>query len=76
MTEQFLEYLSNLKELINLFESLQLSTEIIGELQLSEEQVEITNAYLEGILSGWEDSFLIMLKHGVKWIEHNKEKKE
>ena len=44
MTEQFLEYLSNLKELINLFESLQLSTEIIGELQLSEEQVEITNA--------------------------------
>lgn len=76
MTEQFLEYLSNLKKLINLFESLQLSTEIIGELQLSEEQVEITNAYLEGILSEWEDSFLIMLKHGVKWIEHNKEKKE
>ena len=74
MTEQFLKYLNSLKELITLFESMNLSTEIMGEMPLTEEQVELTNVYLEGLLNNWEDTFLIMLQKGVKWIEHNKEK--
>ena len=76
MTEQFLKYLNSLKELITLFESMNLSTEIMAEMPLTEEQVELTNAYLDGLLSNWEDTFLIMLQKGVKWIEHNKEKDE
>ena len=76
MTEQFLKYLNSLKELITLFESMNLSTEIMAEMPLTEEQVELTNVYLEGLLSNWEDTFLIMLQKGVKWIEHNKEKDE
>ena len=76
MTEQFLKYLNSLKELITLFESMNLSTEIMGEMPLTEEQVELTNVYLDSLLSNWEDAFLIMLQKGVKWIEHNKEKDE
>lgn len=76
MTEQFLKYLNSLKELITLFESMNLSTEIMGEMPLTEEQVELTNVYLERLLNNWEDTFLIMLQKGVKWIEHNKEKDE
>ena len=44
MTEQFLKYLNSLKELITLFESMNLSTEIMAEMPLTEEQVELTNA--------------------------------
>ena len=76
MTEQFLKYLNSLKELITLFESMNLSTEIMGEMPLTEEQVELTNVYLDGLLSNWEDTFLIMLQKGVKWIENNKEEDE
>ena len=72
MNEKFLEYLDSLKELISLFETMQLSTEIMEQLPLTEEQIELVNAYLNELLSHWEDSFLIMLKQGVKWIEHNK----
>ena len=72
MNEKFLEYLDSLKELISLFETMQLSTEIMEQLPLTEEQIELVNAYLNELLSHWEDSFLIMLKRGVKWIEHNK----
>lgn len=72
MNEKFLEYLDSLKELISLFETMQLSTEIMEQLPLTEEQIELVNAYLNELLSQWEDSFLIMLKQGVKWIEHNK----
>ena len=32
--------------------------------------------YLEVIQNAWEDSFLIMLEKGIKWIKHNKELKE
>ena len=73
MTEKFLEYLDNLKDMINLFESMNLSTEIMSELPLSEEQVEVANAYLEDIQSKREDAFLLLLEHGVKWIKHNKD---
>lgn len=73
MTEKFLEYLDGLKELITIFESMELSTEIMGEVELSEEQVEAVNAYLEVMQNAWEDSFLIMLENGIKWIKHNKE---
>lgn len=73
MTEKFLEYLDSLKELITIFESMELSTEIMGEVGLSEEQEEAVNAYLEVIQNAWEDSFLIMLEKGIKWIKHNKE---
>ena len=76
MTDQFLKYLNSLKELITLFESMNLSTEIMGEMPLTEEQVELTNVYLDGLLSNWEDTFLIMLQKGVKWIENNKEEDE
>ena len=76
MNEKFLEYLDSLKELISLFETMQLSAEIMEELPLTEEQIELVNAYLNELLSNWEDSFLIMLKQGVKWVEHNKEKKQ
>ena len=76
MNEKFLEYLDGLKELISLFETMQLSAEIMEQLPLTEEQIELVNAYLNELLSNWEDSFLIMLKQGVKWVEHNKEKKQ
>ena len=76
MGEKFLEYLDGLKELITIFESMEFSTEIMGEVGLSEEQVEAVNAYLEVIQNAWEDSFLIMLEKGIKWIKHNKELKE
>lgn len=76
MTEQFLKYLNSLKELITLFESMNLSTEIMGEMPLTEEQVELTNVYLDELLKNWEDTFLIMLQKGVKWIENNKEEDE
>ena len=72
MNDKFLEYLDSLKELINLYKAMQLSTEIMEQLPLTEEQIELVNAYLNELLSHWEDSFLIMLKRGVKWIEHNK----
>lgn len=45
----------------------------MGEVELSEEQVEAVNAYLEVMQNAWEDSFLIMLEKGIKWIKHNKE---
>lgn len=73
MTEKFLEYLDGLKELITIFESMELSTKIMGEVELSEEQVEAVNAYLKVMQNAWEDSFLTMLEHGIKWIKHNKE---
>ncbi len=76
MTEKFLEYLDNLKDMINLFESMELSTEIMEELPLSEEQVEVANAYFQGLQSNWEDTFLALLEYGVKWIKHNKENKK
>lgn len=76
MNDKFLEYLDSLKELINLYEAMQLSTEIMAQLPLTEEQIELVNAYLNEVLSHWGDSFLIMLKQGVKWIEHNKEKEQ
>ena len=76
MSEKFLEYLDGLKDLITIFESMELSTEIMGEVGLSEEQAEAVNAYLEVIQNAWEDSFLIMLEKGIKWIKHNKELKE
>ena len=73
MTEKFLEYLDGLKELITIFESMEFSTEIMGEVGLSEEQEEVVNAYLKVMQNTWEDSFLIMLEKGIKWIKHNKE---
>ena len=68
----FLEYLDNLKDMINLFESLNLSTEIMGEIPLTEEQVELTNVYLEKLQEEWSDGFLHLLKLGVKWLKKNK----
>lgn len=68
----FLEYLDNLKDMINLFESLNLSTEIMGEMPLTEEQVELTNVYLEKLQEEWSDGFLHLLKLGVKWLKKNK----
>ena len=68
----FLEYLDNLKDMINLFESLNLSTEIMGEMPLTEEQVELTNVYLEKLQEEWSDGFLQLLKLGVKWLKKNK----
>lgn len=73
MTEKFLEYLDGLKELITIFESMELSTEIMSEVGLTEEQVDAANAYLKSMQNTWEDSFLIMLEKGIKWIKHNKE---
>lgn len=72
MNEKFLEYLDNLKDMINLFESLDLSTEIMGEMPLTEEQVELTNVYLEKLQEDWSDGFLHLLKLGVKWLKKNK----
>lgn len=72
MNEKFLEYLDNLKDMINLFESLNLSTEIMGEMPLTEEQVELTNVYLEKLQEEWSDGFLHLLKLGVKWLKKNK----
>ena len=69
---EFLEYLDNLKDMINLFESLNLSTEIMGEMPLTEEQVELTNVYLEKLQEEWSDGFLHLLKLGVKWLKKNK----
>ena len=72
MTEKFLEYLDNLKDLINLFERIVLSTELIKDLPLTEEQVYAINAYLSKIQGEWENTFLELLEYGVKWIKHDK----
>ena len=74
--EKFLEYLDNLHDLIKFYESMQLSSEIMGNMPLTEEQVKLTNVFLEKLQKEWEDSFLTLLELGVESIKKNREKRE
>ena len=73
---KFLEYLDNLNDMIKLFNSLTLSTEIMAEMPLTEEQTEVMNIYLEKMQEEWSETFMELLKVGVKWLEKNKENLE
>lgn len=72
MTEKFIEYLDNVEEMIALFKGTVLSTEIMGDLPLTEEQILVANAYLEKIQDEWSDGFIKLLEFGVKWLKKNK----
>ena len=74
MSEQFIEYLDNLRDMCNLFENMTVATEIMSEIPLTEEQVAVANAYFEKFQSEWETGFLKLLEVGVTWIKKNKEK--
>ena len=69
---KWLEYLDLLKDNINSFEIIVGATELMGEMPLSEEQIEAMNAILNGVQESWQENFLELLKLGVKWIEHQK----
>ncbi len=69
----FIEYLDKLEEMIGLFKGVTTSSEIMGELPLTEEQILLANAYLEKIQTEWSKSFVSLLKFGVDWLEKNEE---
>lgn len=70
---KFVEYLEQLEKLITLYKGVVTSSEIMGELPLTEEQIEVANIYLEKLQKDWSEQFVEYLKFGVDWIEKNEE---
>ena len=58
----FIERLEKLTEMCDLFKSLTLSSEIMSEMPLTDEQVEVANCYLKDAQEHWEDSFMEILE--------------
>ena len=58
----FIEQLEKLTEMCDLFKSLTLSSEIMSEMPLTDEQVEVANTYLKEAQEHWEDSFIEILE--------------
>lgn len=69
----FMEQLEKLTEMCDLFKSLTLSSEIMSEMPLTDEQVEVANSYLKEVQEHWEDSFIEMLEF---LLTHLKKRKE
>ena len=69
--EEFLDYLDELEEMINIFKTVSLCTDIMSELNLSEEQIDETNVLLDRIQREWSENFLKVLKFGMEWVEFN-----
>ena len=70
--ERFIKYLDTLNECVELYKSLSLATEILGELPLSEEQVEAINIVLESFQSEWKKQFVELLEFGVDKLKEEK----
>ena len=68
---RFMEYLDNLEEMIDLFRGLELSTDIISELPLTEEQITLGNYHFKKLQDKWCNNFVKLLEHGIEWIEYN-----
>lgn len=73
---QFIEYLDKLNEMGHMFKGINTATEIMGELPLTEEQIEVANVLLEKIQDEWSEGFIQMLEFGVKWLKNQKELSE
>ena len=69
----FIEYLDKLIEMSTLFKGLQLSTEVIDDMDLglTDTQYLYADEYLEKMQNEWSEAMLLLLKYGVKWIENN-----
>ena len=72
---KFLEFLQNIEQLIELFKSMLLSTEIIQTLGLNEEQIEAGNVIIQELQHEWEDTFIMAMEIGLEWLKQNKEKR-
>jgi len=70
--EKFINYLDTLNECVELYKSLSLATEILGELPLSEEQVEAINIVLGSLQSEWKKQFIELLEFGVDKLKEEK----
>lgn len=68
---KFLELLDAIQDNCKLFESLVLTTEIMGELPLAEEQIELANVYLENAQKEWINNFIPLLEICIKWLKQN-----
>ena len=66
---KFIEYLDALNEQIVTFKSVVTATEIMGELPLTDEQIEASNVFLNELQKEWQKQFLEFLEFGVKWIK-------
>lgn len=69
---KFIEYLELLNEHTTLFKSLVTATEIMGELPLSEEQMEVANILLEKLQDDWTEQFNTLLEIGSKYVKAQK----
>ena len=73
---KFIEYLDHVNEMIELFKGISTASEILSSLPLTEEQVELSNMFLEKIQKEWSDGFIPLLEFGVKWLKKNDELEE
>ena len=69
----FIKYLDNLGEMSSLFKSLTTVTEIMGEIPLSDEQIEMSNVLLNKIQKDWQKEFLTLLEVGVEWLKNQED---
>ena len=67
--ETFIKYLDTLNECIEIYKSLSLASEILGELPLTEEQIEAINILLELFQSDWKNQFVELLEFGVNKLK-------
>lgn len=72
----FIEYLDILGEMSSSFKSLNIATEIMGEIPLSEEQIEMSNVLLNKIQKDWQKEFLKLLEVGVEWLKNQEDDSE
>lgn len=66
---KFVEYLDTLEENIVLFKGVVTASEIMGDVAISEEQIEVSNVYLEEIQKEWSKQFVKLLEIGVEWLK-------
>jgi len=71
---KFLELLNAIEENCALFKGFVISTEMMGELPLSEEQITLANVYLKKTQEEWSDSFIELLELCITWLQHNKKR--
>ncbi|MBQ2654052.1 MAG: hypothetical protein IJF83_10890 [Methanobrevibacter sp.] len=67
---KFVEYLDSLRESIELYKGVVTAYEIMKDTTISEEQAEVSNAYLQTIQKEWNKSFLQLLEFGVEWLKN------
>ena len=67
--ESFIKYLDSINELIDLYKNLEFSSELMSELGLTEEQVDLANAFLKSLQEEWEKQFIRLLEFGINNIK-------